>query len=212
MSEIVIIGDSLPFPRNTPEIVELSECYPFLLQNHFGGVYSYSYGASTSSDVLWQAGYFDGLNNNRIVIYHFGIVDCAPRAFRNYELRLFEFFNIRIPDKITKYVRNIRNLKKVSPQLFYDNCVKIKKLNIGKPIVMPIANASIEYQKLLPGIQQSIVLYNNILKEVFEDELCDIQFDTSIDLMSDGHHLTARGHQRVFNKLKEIIYYNNKEV
>ncbi len=205
MTPIIIVSDSLALPRLEPEVVLIQQTYPSLLNQHFGGVINCAYGASTSNNVLSQAGYLKGISPGAIYILNFGIVDCTPRILTRRESLLLRKLGIRLPDNLSKWLRLHRTVRKTTPNAFRKNCRALKALSLGELLVLPIAPASDAFETEVPGVQASVALYNDILSEEFGKAFCSVNFDYRIHIMSDHHHLTVQGHFQVFCAIKSRI-------
>lgn len=198
---IVVLSDSLSLPRVEPEVVCIEEAYPSLLAKKFDQVINVGYGAATSDNILWQSNYFKTQFMKPIVVFNFGIVDCTPRSLNKYESLILRKLSIRLPNAMANWLRSIRLVRKVSPVKFRENCIRIRDLDLGDLIVLPIAPASEDFEREVPRVQESIKLYNNILKDVFMESFCDTQLSAELHIMSDHHHLNPLGHQKVFNAI-----------
>lgn len=205
MTPIVIISDSLALPRYEPEVVLSLDTYPALLNRHFGGVINCAYGASTSHDVLWQAGYFKNATVPGVYVFNFGIVDCTPRVLHRGEAWLLRKLGMRLPAVVAQWLRQHRVIRKVAPEAFRQNCRAIKALSLGELLVLPIAPASDGFESVAPGIQASVALYNAILAEEFGDAFCAVELDWRTHIMSDHHHLTVQGHFQVFEFVRQRL-------
>ena len=202
---IVIISDSLALPRYEPESVSALDTYPALLNRHFGGVLNCAYGASTSSNVLWQASYFKNATVSSVYVFNFGIVDCTPRVLHRGEAWLLRKLGIRLPVVVAQCLRKHRVIRKVAPEAFRQNCRAIKALSLGDLLVLPIAPASDEFEVVAPGIKASVALYNAILADEFGPAFCSVELDWRTHIMSDHHHLTVRGHLKMFECIRERL-------
>ncbi len=197
----MIISDSMAMPRYEPETVPVLESYPSLLNRHFGGVINCGYGASTSNQVLWQAGYFKNATVPGVYVFNFGIVDCTPRVLHRGEAWLLRKLGMRLPAAVARWLRKHRLMRKVAPEAFRQNCRAIMALSLGELLVLPIAPASDWFESEVPGIQASVALYNAILAEEFGDAFCAVELDWRTHIMSDHIHLTVLGHRQVFEYL-----------
>ena len=62
-----------------------------------------------------------------------------------------------------------------------------------------------EYELQLKGIEKRISQYNQILKDVFGCNFIDTSDIPKEGIMSDHHHLTAMGHQYVYEKIIQCL-------
>jgi hypothetical protein len=158
-----------------------------------------------SHDVLWQATYFKNATVPGVYVFNFGIVDCTPRVLHRGEAWLLRKLGMRLPTAVAQWLRQHRVVRKVSPEVFRQNCRAIKALSLGELLVLPIAPASDGFESVAPGIQASIVLYNAILAEEFGDAFCAVELDWRTHIMSDHHHLTVQGHFQVFDFVRQRL-------
>lgn len=198
---IIVISDSLSLPRNDPEWVDIHEAYPSLLAERFKHVLNVGYGAATSENILWQANYFKSRLFRPIVILNFGIVDCTPRVLNRYESFVLKKMNITLPKVMAAWLRANRLTRKVMPDIFRENCKKIVEINLGKLVVLPIAPASDQFELEVPGIKDSINLYNDILRNIFKNSFCETHLSSDTHMMTDHHHLNLLGHKKVYESI-----------
>lgn len=204
LPSIVVFSDSLGFPRNEPEKVNIEDCYPSLLEKEFGKILFVGYGAATSENIAYQTSYFQG-QRKIIYILHFGIVDCTPRVLTKYESIICKKLKIQLPKDFCMWLRKARLTRKTNPRQFRNNCKKIKENLKGELVVLPIAGSSKEFENNVPGIKKSILEYNKILRSEFAKYYLPVSIDPKNDIMSDFHHLNKSGHQKVFKAIKKRI-------
>jgi len=212
-NKVLLVTDSLAFPRSTPEKVNYEETYLCQLKSTFINVdfIHVGYSGVTTGDLMnLLVAYWDTLQPD-IIIFHCGIVDCAPRALTKIEgqiVRRIPVFNKiigKIVKKNSKFLRKKRKITYTSPLQFKKYLTEIiNHFNTAKTIAIEIAPIPDIYEEKAPGIKLNQTDFNNILKEI------GISYVTSAglnekDLMSDLHHLNKEGHEKVFNSLKEII-------
>lgn len=206
INQIVILSDSLSLPRDLPEYVDLSFTYPFLLNEKYGGVINCGYGAATSEDILWQVNYFKNAKKADLFILHFGIVDCTPRVLTRYESWAIRKLKIRLSSRVVGFLRKCRVVRKVEPKIFKENCISIKKILDNKiMLVVPIAPAGTEFERSVPGVRDSIIKYNAILRDQFGDAYLHVDLNSEEDIMGDYHHLTANGHKKIFKAIDGVL-------
>lgn len=204
---ILILSDSLALPRNKPEITFVEDTYPYLLKNQFE-VYQCSIGGGLSSDLLKQSFYY-GQYQPDIVILQSGIVDCAPRAYSIREetlfkqFKIFGFFRTLLSRTITtRRLRSIR--KKVWTKLKdYKNEINgiIQYFPKAEFFALSILPACDDYEKLVPGINNNVNAYNNVLKDIFDTKYINLSEIPQNGVMSDYHHLTKEGHLFVYQEI-----------
>lgn len=214
MKRIVLFTDSLAMPREEPEVTFYEDTYPSLLKNNYE-VFQFSKGGGLMNEFVEQTFYYNQYNPD-IIILQIGIVDCGPRAFSKLEEdffksnRLFRFIR-RIISKtgLSKKIRNIRRLSWTSSKAYRRGCeFFITKFPNSKVFALSIVPTSSEYEKQVPGISKKIENYNKILKDVFKQNLINLDSIPAEGIMSDHHHLTKVGHQYVYEKIIEKIHDN----
>ncbi|MDY6326658.1 MAG: SGNH/GDSL hydrolase family protein [Bacteroidales bacterium] len=204
--KIQIFSDSLALPREIPQKVFYEETYPAKLsENHI--LVQYSKGAGTINDLLDQTFYYKMFCPD-VVIIQCGIVDCAPRPFTQFEEHFFKlnFFTKAckaILKRLTKnWLRNVRKVAWTSPDNFRLCCKQFVETYPDIPIfAIGILPPRPEYENLAKGISKRILLYNSILEEVFGDCFINTSNIPDEGIMSDHHHLTAIGHQFIYDKI-----------
>lgn len=208
--KIQIFSDSLALPREIPQKVCYEETYPAkLAANHV--VAQYSKGGGTIKDLYEQTFYYKMFCPD-VVIIQSGIVDCAPRPYTLFEEHFFQldFFTKAckaVLKRLTKnWLRNVRKVAWTSPKKFRFYCLKFKEMYPDIPVfALGILPPSREYELQLKGIEKRISQYNQILKDVFGCNFIDTSDIPKEGIMSDHHHLTAMGHQYVYEKIIQCL-------
>jgi hypothetical protein len=151
-----------------------------------------------------------------LIVLQVGIVDCAPRVFREIETKILSI----IPPLfklvlwfVKKYRKEIvakRRITNVNKDEFENNLKSLKQAFPNSQfVVVPIAPSVSEYENKSPGISHNIALYNEILKRVFGKTCvltCYDEISPESILQSDLHHINKQGHELIFNSL--INEYN----
>ncbi|PKO98497.1 MAG: hypothetical protein CVU13_10085 [Bacteroidetes bacterium HGW-Bacteroidetes-8] len=210
---ILIIGDSLALPRVHPEKVEYRETWPELLKNTGKfEIIQLSIGGGTIVDIFDQLSYYKYFQTDIIVI-QLGIVDCAPRALTQFELKLFQsnkLFSLILSRFLPiNFLRRIRNISYVDLYKFcefyekmilqFKNCYVI---NVG---ILPIP---IDYEKKLAGITKNQFKYNTAIKSISQKYGCyyiDSELMPLNGIMTDYHHLNSKGHLWIYNSIVKAI-------
>ncbi len=205
MMKVLVITDSLGLPRPVPEVVEPEETWVGLLSKKYD-VVSYCSGGSTIKDLYSQIAYFK-MYRPEVVFIQSGIVDCAPRAFSQFENEFINKFSLtqRISrrfltkDKIIN-LRRKRN-KTYTPIDEYEKYVA--NFNNAFPNVywVEILSASDDYEKIVPGIQKNVQKYNRVLHEKSNGNVISTGDFSADDIMNDNIHLTKSGNQKLFVKV-----------
>lgn len=201
---IVFISDSLGLPRSLPERLKIGELYTNRLKKLIeSDTFCCAAGGATVDKIVRAITYFDPEEVSCFVL-HYGIVDCAPRLTGRFGHTILQKTGISIPSKIDYFLRKIRNKTFTDQKRFQKMSEYLYEYTKGKCLIVPIVNASNEYEKVLPGIKKKINIYNDILQKSFPDRVLLIDFIED-DIMSDHHHLTAVGHKKLANNLIERL-------
>lgn len=211
MKRIVIFSDSLALPRSEPEVTNVEDTYPYLLRSEYE-VFQCSIGGGLISELLVQTSYYTQYKPD-IVIIQSGIVDCAPRAFSRLAYRYLDETRIgRVIKRVVKATittRRIRNKRKISWTLSHEYRNTLSKFqdifHDSQVFALSIVPVSDTYEAEVPGIRNKVDSYNKIIKDVYLSHYIDLSDIPSAGVMSDGHHLTNKGHQFVYEKIKEKI-------
>jgi len=207
----LFLTDSLSLPRNGKvEKVSYEETYPYLLKKTFPqhDFVFLGIGGSTIKDLYRQSSYYVDLKPD-LTFIQCGIVDCAPRPFRKLETRIINKLKLRFLFKpFVKWLVKNRGYKYTKIKTF-DNTIKellSNQFQNYKNYAIGILPASVEYEQKLKGITQSINDYNNVLKSNYTNHFIDNTDFPKNGLLSDFHHLNAKGHQFIFKKISKIIH------
>ena len=210
LPQILIITDSLGFPRESPEFVQYSETYIALLKAKFR-TYDFIHigrGGGTIVDLFKHTNYFHGGTiKPMLVLMQSGVVDCAPRALTEIEQYILARLPIVGPwigAAVKRHVRPLRrwrNMTYTPLSTFEDyvNRFEVLYTNIHWIGILP---ADAEYERSLNGMTDNINKYNNILRTrrfVATDDF------TSKHIMTDFHHLNKAGHEKLFERLAKVV-------
>jgi hypothetical protein len=206
---ILVITDSLGFPRATPEVVLYHESYIARLQAAFPNfdIVHFGHGGATIEQLFKYTSYYHQTLRPDLCFIQSGIVDCAPRALTEIELQIVK----RVPllgnwigRLVQRNARTIRRIRKLyyTPIDKYSRYVSDFEDTFGRVywITMPIPSK--EYEVITPGITDQVIKYNNVLRRrnhITTDDFCEG------DMMSDHHHLSVEGHGKIFEKISQII-------
>jgi len=211
--KILIIGDSLCLSRNKPEIVELSETWPYLLKsNNEFEIILLGIGGGTIKNLYEQSGYYEGCNPD-VVIIQSGIVDCAPRALGWLEKeiinsnRLLSFIFYRfMPTNLMRRYRKLTYTKTSDYQKFIKEFTS--RFSKAKIVFIGIVPASIEYEVFLPNISKNIKSFNEIIEKEISTTKNVFLSTNNIPMkgiMSDYHHLNTIGHRWLSDQVLKLI-------
>lgn len=207
---VFIVSDSLGLPRQTPEHVAIDATWPQLLRDELPGacVYQLSLGGATTDDLVPQLSYLLGQEPSLVVVQA-GIVDCAPRAFRQSELALLQatrvgrFMLARLERSAFKYLRRVRNVSYVSQRRFHHNINQV----LGQfdcPVIWISIVGGSDYDRIVPNVSARIRSYNALLEQRLGADFLDLSADIEDrHLMSDGHHLNEAGHRVLMRRLAQ---------
>lgn len=209
--QILIITDSLGFPRLEPEVVVYDDTYIALLKQAFPNCdfIHQGMGGATIDKLITHAAYFFGSLKPDLVFVQSGIVDAAPRTTTYTEHQIIKRLPIvgnLIGKIIKKYSRQIRNYRKITytpPDKFKRSIEHLQK-NFTNVYWIGIIPATDKYEEHLPGVRKNIEIYNEILEKYGHGFVSTKTFDEN-DLMTDFHHLSVSGHKKMFEILSERI-------
>lgn len=203
---ILIFTDSLSLPRSTPEICHHTDTWPERLRNLGHEVCLSAIGGATIKTLFRQTFYFGNTGYFDLVIIQSGIVDCAPRFARQWEVKLLQatpvLGKILLKALNTNFIRSFRNITYTSPTSFKQFVDQFDKSFTCPVWYIPILPASSAYEQRLPGVSKNIARFNQLLPS---ERIIDIMKLTSNDLMSDFHHLNSNGHYVITNAIIEKI-------
>lgn len=209
-TQILIITDSLGFPRVSPEFVQYSETYIALLKAKFR-TFDFIHigrGGGTIVDLFKHTNYFHGGTiKPTLVLMQSGVVDCAPRALTEIEQHILARLPIAGPwigaivKRHVHRLRRWRNMTYTPLPTFEDYVNRFEGLytNVHWIGILP---ADAEYERVLNGMTDNINKYNNILRTrsfVATDDF------TSKHIMTDFHHLNRAGHEKLFERLAKVV-------
>jgi len=204
---ILFLTDSLSLPRvNEEEIVLYENTYLYKLREEFKNhlIVDSAIGGATIKDLYAQVFYYKSFKPD-MVILHSGIVDCAPRAYKNVERKILR--KLKLINKVkslTRFLRKHRGYTLTKPNKFNYYLSLIGESFKSAPLYsLGILNASDDYEIKVPGIKENIKKYNSILeKHTKYINNTDISSD---EIMGDFHHLNKNGHDLIYLKLSNII-------
>ena len=206
---ILIVTDSLGFPRKEPEFVSYENTYVARLKErfpHFDFIHL-GRGGATIIELFEMAWYYQETLCPDIVFIQSGIVDCAPRALTLGENRLLSLLPlIRKPvfyvvRRLGRFLRFVRKITYTSPE-FFSKYVQRFNDAFDNVYWIGILPASDGYEAKLSGVSENIFKFNQILS-------CHKFISTSkvevSDVMSDFHHPNTAGHEKIFDLLSEVV-------
>lgn len=214
--KVLVLGDSLPAPRPRRGL-PLETTWPALLREHTPelDVWQRARPRACSIDVLAEFKLFtESLDRFDTVIVQTGIVDCVPRPYPRWFIKIFEIFasfeQLRAFDRAAhqrflwawgrpwvpaaEYKANlaqlIREATSANPNL--------------KVVLIPIAPPTRRMLTEFRGIEVIVARYNQILRELAVEHGDAVRTLDSFSgqdplalTLDDGHHLTALGHELI---------------
>jgi hypothetical protein len=206
---ILIVTDSLGFPRHEPEMLRYEDTYIALLKAKYPQ-YDFihqGYGGATIRELLQHTAYFDQTLNPALVIMQCGVVDCAPRALTRIEhhvianLPFLKRLLVPLVKRYSPLLRRVRKITYTSPEDFAVHVDQFEK-RFGNVIWLGIVPSTPEWEERVTGIGRQIDLFNAILathKFIPTDNL------VAQDMMSDHHHPNTSGHRKIFERLEATV-------
>ena len=207
--KVLLITDSLAFPRLEPEYVLYEETYISYLKGAFNDCdfIHQGRGGATIVDLYKHSAYYHETLRPDLVLMQCGIVDCAPRALTVIEQQIVSRLPIiggLVTALVKKYSRQLRRTRRMtytSVAAFSSSVHQFESL-FSKVYWIGILPATADYDAKVEGIERNIAMYNDILRQ--RNYVPTDDFDASM-IMSDHHHLNRVGHVRMFEKIADII-------
>lgn len=224
MNRLIIVGDSLSMPRIEDGLL-YANTYPYLLQEYLGSgwhVINRSRRSNTSRKQAIDLHLSDDIRDldPDILVYHIGIVDCAPRLFSELQQRVLEKIPHGIRSRIIRFFSRRRAyMTRRYPKVFVsqDDFRKnvLKTLRMAKEhtdniIVVGIGMPASKVLARSYGFRENVLGYNNILKEI--SNKIEVNFidtvsllDPEMDLLKDGYHFNGSANNKIFEVLRNYI-------
>lgn len=224
---IRIYGDSLSLPRDTEQISPWHTYAEILLANleskipeHKFYLYNRSVGGATidilHNSYLSDCSYF-GLKKNQIIVIQCGVVDCAPRPIPKNARTLLGKLHGRIRTPISSLLHLLRPLL-LKSGIFWrltdegqfsarlNSWLDHAELNYAHVYIINIAPTTPPTASHSPGLEDSIISYNKLIKDAVEkrtrtslvdanSKICDSSSIEDYMTLSDGHHINLQGHR-----------------
>lgn len=207
---VLLLTDSLAFPRSEPEFVPYEQTWVALLKQSFPQIdfVHCGRGGATIVDLFKHSAYYHGTIQPALVLVQSGIVDCAPRALTVIEQQVLQRLPIigslvlSLVRRNTAKLRRWRGMSYTSLDSYEAWIESFERLftNVHWIGILP---ADAEYESRVQGIGAAIDRYNAVLRRRNYISTADF---TSSDIMSDRHHLNAAGHHRLAARLTETVH------
>ena len=181
--KILVLTDSAANPRSFPAsmVVQLEETYPYLLRDAFERAvfYQLSFGNVVTEDLASQAVAYLTHWKPDFIVVQAGLSDCRPEAFTEAEKGVIKRLPDRFFGRLKKHLYHPplikrRQLYRVSPDNFRKTARKLKMVFPRSRLLWLEICAGADYELERPGVGRRIVEYNEILHEVFGDDLVRI--------------------------------------
>lgn len=226
MKKLVIFSDSLGRPR--PDIsrqncTEYEDTYPYLLRCKLRGLYEVDIcyiDSLDTEDAQFLSQRMVAFRRPDVVVYHFGINDCAPRIFKK-NSKAFIFypaFRCLTRDVVLRLIGRFRRLiTRVRPHVYvsiekFDNNIKsmLNEVRVySKHCFFIGVGISIPSESVLNkswGYKDNVIKYNKVMDNAFD---CFVDpnelFINCKYLIDDGIHLNSHAHAVLCAKLFELI-------
>ncbi|CAJ0809861.1 hypothetical protein LMG19087_00577 [Ralstonia wenshanensis] len=206
---ILLITDSLAFPRREPEVVRYEETYISLLKAEFPD-YDFIHvgrGGGTIVDLYKHTSYFHATVEPALVLMQCGIVDCAPRTLTVVEQQIITRLPILgtfIGAMVKRYAKHLRRWRGITytPLSTFIEYIKRFESLYNDVYWIGILPAVPEYEAHINGIAKKINQYNDALRQYQFISTDEFVVD---DIMTDFHHLNRSGHRKMFKKLADLV-------
>ncbi len=208
MKKILLLTDSLSLPRSKPELCIYEDTWPALLNPGYK-VHQVAIGGATITRLVEQITYHKQFNPE-VVILQSGIVDCAPRALSKFEIELmnrFSFLKKNVEPYVHKRRVKIRKKRKItytSLKEYIEN-LRIIQSSFPKVFALGIVPSNDGFEKIIPGVSNNILLYNQALQDVFKDDLISLGSIPTSGVMSDYTHLNKEGHLYIHDLIEQKL-------
>lgn len=195
MVRIVVFGDSIAWGANDgEELGWVNRLAKFYKDEDNISMYNCAISGDSSEDVLFrfdiesEARYREKEDYN-IVIFAIGINDTQ-------NIRKKGEYNV----SIEKFRDNLNTLILLSRK-YYDKIVFIGLTNVDEKKTLPIPWSP---EKSYYSVDA--MMYDRVVKEVARRSHAEYipMFDIPTELMDDGLHPNAKGHERIFQRVKEV--------
>ncbi len=214
--KIIILTDSLGNPRSFPieTAVSLEQTYPYKIREMFSDatVWQLSYGNISTEELTNQAiGYLHDWDPDFVIIQS-GINDCRPEAMTEFQKLILSKFTGPLFRFLKKHVHNPRLIKRrqirrISKRSYKKTLNKFKMIfNNSKIFVVEICAAN-DYEKARPGVRKRIMEYNELITQIYNDDVVLVQDQLNISkgFNADNLHLNLEGHRLVTLALADKI-------
>lgn len=221
---VLILGDSLPAPR--PKRGQpLETTWPALLRERRPDldVWQRARPRSCSIDVLAEFKLFtESLTRFDAIVVQTGIVDCVPRPYPRWFMKVFEVFanfeQVRAFDRAAhKNFLWAYGRPWVSQKAYEANLTRLVREAAAahpelKVLFVPIAPPTRRLLTEFRGVDQTVARYNETLRTLAAqhgDSVSTLdpfsRHDPLALTLDDGHHLTCLGHDSIATEILRLL-------
>ncbi len=207
--QVLLLTDSLGFPRAEPEFVAYEQSYVALLRDAFPqcDIVHQGRGGATIRDLFNHSAYYHGTMKPDLVLIQSGIVDCAPRTLTLVEQQVvtrLPLLSRPLGALVKRYSRQLRRLRGITytPLPQFEHFIERFEAQFPNACWIGILPASPGYEAQVEGITRNVERYNDVLRH---RRWIDTTAFTPDDIMSDFHHLNVRGHRRMADAIAPAI-------
>jgi len=207
--KILLITDSLAFPRLEPEAVMYEDTYIALLKSEFPqcDFIHHGRGGATIVDLFKHSTYYHQTLRPDLVFMQSGVVDCAPRALTVIEQQVISRLPLvsrPIASLVKRYSHMLRRARKMTYtplETFVEYVSKFESIfqNVYWIDILPVFAL---YESKVEGMQRNTETYSAILRT--HKYIGTAQFQVG-DIMTDFHHLSCEGHRKMCALLSQVI-------
>lgn len=229
---VTVIGDSLSMVRPWDDII-YTDTYIYKLQKYLGPTFHVLLRSRRMNDFGIINLEDDVLNNSScVVVFHLGIVDCAPRVFGRREYSVLNFFSkypvlknfssmiIRFKSRYRRYWTRFFPKTYIPKPLFKKKLEhvinQISQKTNSSVIMINIADTNEKNKFRSYNYENNIKDYNKIINDTVKnhEDICSlidfygitkIKENKETLLLSDGIHLSKKGHDLLAELIRQKI-------
>ena len=209
IGRVLVVTDSLAFPRDDPELVRYEETYIAILKGWFPRIdfFHHGKGGATLVDLYKHTAYYHHTLRPDLVLIHAGIVDCAPRALTVLEQQIVSRLPMLGPPLtalVKRHSATLRRIRKMTYTALPDFVAAMDAFHavFAEICWIQILPAPAAYETKLQGIGRSIERYNASLRGRPHVETAGFG---AADVMSDHYHLNRAGHLKMAGLIAEKL-------
>lgn len=204
----LILTESAGNPRSFPssEVTQLEETYPYLIRAEYkeSTFWQLSFGNITTEQLCAQVISYLNHWGPDVVIVHSGLNDCRPEAFTEFQKTILNKLSGRLFRHLKKFVfhPNLirrRQVQRVSKRSFRKTLKRFQLTFSESKILWLEICAETGYEELRPGVTRRMFEYNQIIKEIYNNNFVEIS-ERMLEIRgfnSDKLHWNKRGHLAV---------------